>query len=411
MKPRSTGIIAARANQVRRATVNAVNDFQHGDLRWRLLVVVGRYTSHIAIVAVALFAVLLAGARLNSGRVAANAIDPNAVGPDAPLGFDGQGDDELDFGPHVIVGSGQGNLSIAPSLPQNYLTQLNQDGGLVPRLALALTSKPIEDRRGIIVYKVQPNDNVEAIAARFGIQPTTILWSNTSIEDSPDELSVGQELVILPVNGVLHDVTAGDSLEALAKKYKVTVNDIVGSPYNNFSTGANLLPGAKIVVPNGIKPYVAPVVQVQAQSVVNPASRSAAAAQVPRNVPTGPARAASGSFLYPTVGVLTQNYWYGHQALDIANSQGTQIRAADNGYVVTAGWSTVGYGNYVVVDHRNGFRTLYAHMSAYYVQVGTPVTRGMVIGAMGTTGHSTGPHLHFEMIFNGVRLNPNLYLH
>ena len=410
MKPKQTEIIALRARQVRRATVNALNDFQHGDLRWRILVVVGRYTSHIAIVAVAFVAVLLAGARLNSSRVSADAVDPNAIGPTVSDGTDEQPYGDSDFGPHVIVGGGPGNLIAAQSLPQNYLIQLNQDGGLVPRLAVAFTAKPIEERRGVIVYKVQPNDTVEAIAARFGVQPTTILWSNVSIEESPDELAIGQELTILPVNGVFHSVLSGDTLEALAKKYKVSVNDIVGSPYNNFASGANLLPGTKIVVPNGIKPFVAPAFQVQAQAALAIPAQRTSAAQVPRNVATGPARAASGSFLWPLQGVLTQNYWYGHQALDIANSPGTPIRASDNGYVLTAGWSTVGYGNYVVIDHRNGFRTLYAHMSAYYVQVGTPVSRGSVIGAVGTTGHSTGPHLHFEIIFNGARLNPNLYL-
>ena len=107
---------------------------------------------------------------------------------------------------------------------------------------------------------------------------------------------------------------------------------------------------------------------------------------------------------------MTQGYKKYHLAVDIARANGTPVMAADSGYIVVAGWSNEGYGNYIVVDHGNGFQTLYGHLSKIFVKVGDAVGRGTVIGNMGSTGRSTGPHLHFEIRKSGVRLNPIGYL-
>lgn len=97
-------------------------------------------------------------------------------------------------------------------------------------------------------------------------------------------------------------------------------------------------------------------------------------------------------------------------ALDIANRTGTPVIASDGGKVVFSGWDNTGYGYAVVIDHGNGYRTRYAHFSYIYVSYGNYVNQGVVIGKVGSTGNSTGPHLHFEVIKNGYRVNPWNYL-
>jgi len=149
--------------------------------------------------------------------------------------------------------------------------------------------------------------------------------------------------------------------------------------------------GQKIIVPGAKKeiPHVATVYRGTA--------------------PAG-AKVGSGRLIWPTSGSLTQGYKPYHRALDLARAVGTPIKAADNGYIVVAGWSNAGYGNYVVVDHGNGMQTLYGHLSRIFVRPGDVVTSGAVIGNMGNTGNSTGPHLHFEVIIRGNKVNPRTYL-
>jgi murein DD-endopeptidase MepM/ murein hydrolase activator NlpD len=118
----------------------------------------------------------------------------------------------------------------------------------------------------------------------------------------------------------------------------------------------------------------------------------------------------NGSFAWPTNGAMSQPYWLGHRGLDIAGAAGTPVVAADAGVVIFAGWSTTGYGYAVEIDHGNGFSTLYAHLSAWHVSPGRAVARGQIIGAMGSTGNSTGPHTHFEVRYRGQRLDPLAYL-
>jgi murein DD-endopeptidase MepM/ murein hydrolase activator NlpD len=110
------------------------------------------------------------------------------------------------------------------------------------------------------------------------------------------------------------------------------------------------------------------------------------------------------------LGRLTQGYWYGHRAIDIGAPTGSAILAADGGFVSFAGWTDVGYCYLVVIDHANGFVTYYAHLSKIYVYVGQPVERGQVVGAAGSTGWSTGPHLHFEVRYYDTQQNPRAYL-
>lgn len=259
------------------------------------------------------------------------------------------------------------------------------------RQATPHTAIPERPRLEIITYQVQPGDTTESIAAMFGLQPTTIMWSNPELEKAPDLLKVGQNLVILPIDGVYHTIAEGDTIESIAEKYKVAAEDIVNCPFNVFAVGGRLRVGSKLVVPNGTKPYE--VRKVTTYS--GPA---------PANV------AARGRFMWPTSGYISQGYWFGHRAIDIANAVGVAIVASDAGYVTFAGWTDVGYGYLVVVDHGNGYQTYYAHLSNIFVTEGQVVAAGEIIGAMGNTGNSTGPHLHYEIRYNGYPANPLIFL-
>jgi murein DD-endopeptidase MepM/ murein hydrolase activator NlpD len=248
--------------------------------------------------------------------------------------------------------------------------------------AAATEAEPAETR----TYVVQPGDTVIGLAARFGLTPETILSANPSLAGNPDLLKLGQELQILPVSGVLHKVVAGDTLVAIAKRYEVSVDAIIGYQANELVEPYILHPGQEIVVPGG--------------------KWSRAAAQA---AAAGTANA-TGQFVWPTTGRLTQQAWWGHMAIDLGAPTGTPIYASDAGKVLEAGWTNVGYGQYVLVDHGNGYRTLYAHMSKILVQRGQSVAKGERIGLVGSTGNSTGPHLHFEIYRNGVLQNPLNYL-
>lgn len=359
------------------------------EIRWRLLLLISRYTSHIAIVAVALLAIVLAGAQMTSSAAVDKTMASGQPAAASLAEGDGRKTDDQIGGSSILPAGGM----------QIYAAINNQDGALLSRLAVADTTRPTETRTGIITYTVQPGDTVEAIAVRFGLQPSTLVWSNEAVEETPDRLDIGQVLYVLPVDGIWYTVKEDDTLDSIASRFKAKVEDIIASPLNDLSGGSNLLPGQKIVIPRGVKPFVP-------RAVPQPNNTYAASAY------TGPAPrvAASGTFQWPTNGYISQGYWWGHRAIDIANAIGVPIAASDSGYVSFAGWDSTGYGYMVILNHGNGFATVYAHLSAYYVDPGQPVSRGQIIAAMGSTGRSTGPHLHFEIRYGGVLQNPLYYL-
>jgi murein DD-endopeptidase MepM/ murein hydrolase activator NlpD len=199
-------------------------------------------------------------------------------------------------------------------------------------------------------------------------------------------------LTILPIDGVYHTVVTGDTLESIAQQYKAEVSAIIECEYNNLESPYDLFLGQKLIVPGGKKPYRPRVVH-------------AYSGPIPQGATVG-----SGIFAVPTSGSITQKFWDGHKAIDIGAPTGTSILAADSGYVVQTGWSEYGYGKYVVVDHSNGFQTLYAHLHTILVEVGQSVGKGERIGSVGTTGKTTGPHLHFEIRYHGIQRNPLGYL-
>jgi LysM repeat protein len=261
------------------------------------------------------------------------------------------------------------------------------------------TTIPKRLRREVITYIVEPGDNLGKIAVEFDIEPETIMWANGNLAQNPDLLRPGQELVILPIDGVYHTVVKGDTLSSIAKKYKSEVEHIIACTYNNLDPENPVIaPGDKLIVPGGVKPYVA---------------RQVTAYNGP--IPTD-AEKGTGVFVWPITGRITDRFGFRtisgrwHNGLDIAGPSGSAVRAADSGFVVFAGWQGSGYGNLVIIDHRNGYVTYYAHLSTYYVNAGQSVGKGAVIAARGSTGNSTGPHLHFEIRYNGARKNPEMYL-
>lgn len=295
-----------------------------------------------------------------------------------------------------------GPLSVTigePALPQQFdlfATRgfFTNNGNTVSRLADSHTSIPFRTRRDVIVYVVQAGDTVQGIAAAFGLNPETIMWSNPAIEDLPDLLRIGQEVVILPIDGVYHEVKEGDSLGSIAAKYKVEVDAITGAAneWNQLlPPDFPIQPGMKLIVAGGTKPYVPKLVTAYDGPI-----------------PSG-ARG-TGRFQWPVIGRITQDYWFGHRALDIATSTGTSVYAADGGFVSFVGSTDVGYGYLIRIDHANGFATWYAHLSGFNVVLGQAVERGQLIGFVGSTGNSSGPHLHFEIRTGDGLLNPRLYL-
>jgi murein DD-endopeptidase MepM/ murein hydrolase activator NlpD len=264
------------------------------------------------------------------------------------------------------------------------------------RSAVPFTVPQEKPRAEIEIYSVKPGDTVLAIAAQFGIQPETIMWANPALESNPDRLAVGDQLNILPVDGVLHEVKPGDTLSGLAAKYKVDVSNIIDYAANDLpDAGAALTIGSKVVIPGGTKPFVTPEINTGVRQV-----------EAPTDAIKG-----SGTFSWPTSGNITQQFWGGHRAIDIGSWVGAPVKSADSGYVVLAGggWNG-GYGNHVIIDHGNGFATLYAHLNSIFVKPGESVSRGQQIGTVGNTGNSTGPHLHFEIRYQGSARNPYNWL-
>jgi murein DD-endopeptidase MepM/ murein hydrolase activator NlpD len=246
-------------------------------------------------------------------------------------------------------------------------------------------------RDSIIEYTVQPGDTVSSIAQKFDISTDTIRWQNNLA--SKDSIKDGQVLQILPVTGVSHKVQKGDTLDSIAKKYDANKQAIVDFPFNTFVNDEtfDLAIGQLLIVPDGVK---------QDEIPWSPVTR------VKQTTPDAGTVVASGSFVWPTQGIITQKFYWYHPGVDIANPAAPQVLAADSGKVIAAGWDSTGYGNMVMIDHGNGYRTRYGHMQKLYVVIGQTVKRGSAIGQMGSTGRSTGTHLHFEVYRGASRINP-----
>lgn len=301
------------------------------------------------------------------------------------------------FGP-MIVEEGKASEGPPQALPSGVLTVATDYGNDLS----TIQGKEVAQFRGgeVLEHTVTDGETISSIAEKYNLSIDTILWENNLTAKST--IKPGDTVRILPVDGVRHKVKKGETIYSIAKAYgldNTQAQGIVNYPFNEFQDDESftLTVGQYLMVPDGVKPQPAA-----------PAPRTYFASQLTRDAGTV---SAVGSFIWPASGQISQGYRFYHKAIDIANRAGGPILAADSGRVVVAGWiDNSGYGNRVMVDHGNGYVTLYAHMSSISVQVGQSVNRGDLLGQMGSTGRSTGTHLHFEIRKGGVLENPQAYL-
>jgi len=296
---------------------------------------------------------------------------------------------------------------IAPILADSY-PAITQQATLATRIAQAapqeqsisvdnnifqteISQKP---RDKVITYTAEKGDTLSTIGEKFGVSTDTIKWSNDLTNDN---VTVGDELKILPVTGIQHKVQKGDTISSIAKKYNTEAQKIADFPFNDFANPETfaLVEGQMLVVPDGIKPSEQPFIKRQTY------------------LANGPIPVSGGGFTFPMRGEISQFFSWYHPGLDIATAYGTPVVAAHNGTVTkvfVGGWDG-GYGTNLYVDNGAGVESHYAHLSGVNVSVGQQVVGGStVIGFEGSTGRSTGPHLHFEIRVNGTAVNPLSYV-
>jgi LysM repeat protein len=292
-------------------------------------------------------------------------------------------------------------------------SEISFDG--IPRLAQVHTTIPSRPREDVTKYTVVEGDTVFGIAEKFGLKPETILWGNYYILlDDPHALQPGQELNILPIDGTYHEWQQGEGLNGIATYYGVKPEDIIDYPANNLDPAAigdfanpNIKPGTWLVVPGGHREFIswsAPLGVTRE----NPATARVLGPGACDAVSGG--AVGFGAFIWPSNKHYLSGFDYSpnanHHGIDIAGNEGEAVYATDAGVIVYSGWNNYGYGNMIMVDHGNNFQSLYGHLSAINVQCGQSVGQGDVIGAIGSTGRSTGSHLHFEIRSLSSFVNP-----
>ncbi len=292
------------------------------------------------------------------------------------------------------------SLANDPSEPSTHTEELPviKDTSFSPALN-PYTFQPKLPEHSFQTYTVQRGDTPNKIAERFGIQPETLLGGNPFLSEESNLLQSNAELIILPVDGLLHDVAPGDTLEEVAAQYGVSEEEIIAYVPNNLEFPFRLQPETQILVPGAVREVF--VWEPPALATVN------------SNTSGGirPVVQGTGTFVWPIVSrVFTQFFWYGHRAIDVAAPEGAATVASDTGTVTFAGWNVYGYGNLIVVNHGNGFETFYAHLSGINVIPGQVVIQGQYIGATGNTGNSSGPHIHFEVRWNRNQDDPCFYI-
>lgn len=287
--------------------------------------------------------------------------------------------------------SGTQNISAESALQENQQPISGMGAILKPEISSMEAAQKFRDQP--IEYIVQPDDTISSIAEEFEVTEETVMWQNNLSKYSI--IRPGQKLIILPINGVAHTVVKGDTLASIAKKYKADEQKIID--YNKLADKNDITVGELLIIPEG-QPYRPPIAPTRLAPI-----------QQIFEQPTGPVE--PGKMLWPNgCHRITQYFSWRHVGLDIACPAGTPIRAADDGVVQKVLYEERGYGHHLILDHGNGKTTLYGHMSTIFAKEGESVKQGQIIGLEGSTGHSTGPHLHFEVRFWGVRYNPLNYI-
>ena len=314
---------------------------------------------------------------------------------------------QMDF----IPASGDEDVPLPYYSPREILTD-SEEG--VIRKTTFHTNLAAKPRQEITKYSVQENDTVFGIAEKFNLRPETVFWGNLYLlGDNVHNLWPEMEINILPEDGVLHRWSEGEGLNGVASYYGVSPDEIVAWPGNHLTKESvglyedpKIEPGTELFVPGGERELIswtAPEITRE-----NPAVASHIGPGFCGSITGG--AIGNGTFIYPTVMQVLSGYDYtpatNHFGLDFAGSVGNAIYAVDAGVIVYAGWNNHGYGNMVVVDHGNGWQSLYAHLDNWGVICGQSVYQGDIIAGLGNTGRSSGPHLHFELRYNGGNVNP-----
>jgi murein DD-endopeptidase MepM/ murein hydrolase activator NlpD len=282
---------------------------------------------------------------------------------------------------------------------------LPEQGYSLERPAEPDTTIPEGSRQYPIKYTVEPGDSIFAIAEKFDLKPESILWANYDLlNDDPTYLAPGWQLTIPPTDGIYYQLKEGDTLAKVAEKYKANPEDIISWPANKLDVTKPDTNGLEyVMIPGGsreITSWIKPLEYTSGSGATRVIAGGCQAAE------TG--YVGTGSFIWPTYNHFLSGFDFSsyHLAIDIAALEGTPIVASDSGTVIYAAWNNTGYGNLIVISHRNGYETLYAHLSSIAVYCGEDVVQGQYIGAAGNTGKSTGSHLHFEIRLNGGFVNP-----
>jgi murein DD-endopeptidase MepM/ murein hydrolase activator NlpD len=301
------------------------------------------------------------------------------------------------------------DLPVVSYWPSTGGSQLGS-GQALSRSPVPFTVIPDRPRLNIITHTVKSGDTLSGIALDYELALNTVMWAS-GLELCPQLLRVGQQLMILPVDGVQHTIEEGDNLQDIAGRYRVAPEIIVAWEPNRLeSSETTLVPGEVLIVPGGIKEKISTTFAVSTAGEYEPSA------------------VGTGRFAWPLSGRISILDWFGtqtlggalgaaprpwpHKGVDLVAWLGTPILATDSGRVtvVRFGGYNGGYGNYMVIDHGNGFSSLYAHLSSVAVEQGDIVAKGERIAAAGSTGMATGPHLHFEIRYNSVHRNPLCFL-
>jgi murein DD-endopeptidase MepM/ murein hydrolase activator NlpD len=299
--------------------------------------------------------------------------------------------------------------TISPTSAPSKIRSLSANNDTIIRMPMPHTAFPERERTKVQKYVVQNGDTVYGIAAQFKLAPETIVWGNReTLMDAPWLVKPGFELFILPVDGTYHTTLAGETVQDIATEYQVE-SAVLYNPWNDLEEGEQPSEGQMLIVPGGTGAEITwdppPTVQLP-----GPAGLVYGSCQGVAYSGAG----ANGWFILPT-GSYAVSGWYFHDprnpthiGLDYRCRTGDPIVAADNGLVNIAGWNG-GYGIMAQVDHGNGFVTRYGHFSSVVVGCGQAVQQGDLLGYCGSTGWSSGAHLHFEIRLNGIPQDPALY--
>jgi len=277
--------------------------------------------------------------------------------------------------------------------PQVKADYISTSSDIIPKREMAVTTLPEERKRTeSLTYKIESGDTLYSIGEKFKISADALKYVNNLSDNSI--LKVGQDITVPPVAGLIHTVERGDTLTSIALKYDVPAQAV--ADFNYILDTSTLALGTELVIPGGKVPKVVPVYTLYSGA--------------PSTGDSSAANADKGFCVWPsTVRVVTQYYSWYHNGVDIAtphNISSPPLLACTSGTVVRAGWDPFGLGLHVRIDHGGGYETVYGHMSRIDVSYGQQVSRGDVIGLMGNTGRSTGPHVHFIVKYNGIAQDP-----